>query len=83
MLFVTRRENEAKDALPSGAGHHVASLPTFHPWLHLSTAFTVYTGQTAICKVRQEELEGGKLMSRVEAGAPLVLLGLNSGLALP
>lgn len=36
--------------------------------LPLSTGFAVYTGQTAICKVRQEE--GGKLMSRVEAGAP-------------
>lgn len=36
--------------------------------LPLSTGFAVYTGQTAICKVRQEE--GGRLMSRVEAGAP-------------
>lgn len=81
LAFVTRREDEAKDAPPSSIGRHATSLPTFHLQLHLSTGFTVYTGQTAICKVRQEELEGGKLTPRVEAAGP-VLLGLNSGLAL-
>lgn len=30
----------------------------------------MYTGQAAICKVRQEEREDWKLTSRVEAGAP-------------
>lgn len=72
--------------LPEGragtCGSHVTSLLTSSLRLHLCAGFAVYTGQAAICKVRPEEREDGRLTSGAEAGAP-VLLGPNSKFRIP